>query len=161
MDEALKDESKVATPVFLNVLCILTMLNGVYGMFSGLINAVSPPDVDDRMIESVFSRLESLSLPLEDIRGEMETFILNTMLNIGNIAAANFLFYSISVIAALLMINRNKVGFGLYVAAQIGLAFIPSFFGGFNLVGKVNFIVLMVWNGIWIAAYASQRKHLN
>lgn len=160
MDDALNDENKVSTPVFLNVLCILTMLNGAYGMFSGVVNAVSPPDVDERMIESVFSRLESLSLPLDDVRGEAETFMLNTMLNIGNIAAANFLFYGMSLIAALLMINRNKVGFALYVAAQIGLAFIPSFFGGFNVVGKVNFIVLMVWNGIWIAAYASQRKHL-
>ncbi|GEM_PF-2230885 len=161
MDDALNDENKVSTPVFLNVLCILTMLNGAYGMFSGVVNAVSPPDVDERMIESVFSRLESLSLPLDDVRGEAETFMLNTMLNIGNIAAANFLFYGMSLIAALLMINRNKVGFALYVAAQIGLAFIPSFFGGFNVVGKVNFIVLMVWNGIWIAAYASQRKHLS
>lgn len=161
MDGGIDDNKGASAPVFLNILCMLTMVNGAYGMFSGLVNAVSPRAVDERMIEDVFARLEALSLPLEDVRGEMETFMLNTMLNMENIGAAGFLFYGMSTIAAVLMINRRRVGFTLYVAAQIGLAFVPSFFGGFNLVGKANFIVLLVWNGIWVAAYASQRKHLS
>lgn len=128
-------------------------------MISGLSNAVSPPEVNDQMIGDIFARLEELAVPLEEVRPQLETFLVNTMLNMGNIGAASFLFYGMSLIGVWLMLRANRNGFAVYIIAQIGLAFVPSFFGGLNTLGWANFAVLMVWNGIWIAMYASQRRY--
>lgn len=161
MDEQLSAGEPQRPPAFLKAIATLSMINGAYGMISGLANAISPPEVNDQMIEDIFIRLESLSVPLEEIRPEMETFLVNTMLNMGNIGASSFLFYGMSFIGAWLMLRANRNGFMLYIVAQIGLAFVPSFFGGLNMLGWANFAMLMVWNAIWVAMYASQRKYFS
>lgn len=161
MDEQLSTAETPKPPSFLKVISTLSMINGAYGMISGLANALSPPDVNDQMIEDIFSRLENFSVPLDEVRPQLETFLVNTMLNMGNIGAASFLFYGMSFIGAWLMLRANRNGFMLYIVAQVGLAFVPSFFGGLNTLGWANFAMLMVWNGIWVAMYASQRNHFS
>jgi hypothetical protein len=159
MDEQVSRSEIQKPPSFLRVITTLSMVNGAYGMVSGRANAISPPDVNDQMIEDIFTRLEGFAVTLDEIRPQLETFLVNTMLNMGNIGALSFLFYGMSFIGAWLMLRANRNGFTLYVVAQIGLAFVPSFFGGLNSLGWANFTMLMVWNGIWVAMYASQRKH--
>lgn len=148
-------------PTFLKVLCTLSMINGAYGMISGLANAISPPEVNDRMIEDIFSRLEDFALPIEEVRPQLETFLVNTMLNMANIGASSFIFYGMSLVGAWLMLRANRHGFGLYIVAQVGLAFVPSFFGGLDTLGWANFLILMIWNGIWVAMYAANRRYFS
>lgn len=144
---------------FFLVLCTLSTVNAIYGMVSGLINALSPADVDEAFLTGLFEQLETLDLPLEGVRDDVEQYYLNLMLNIGNLGAANFLFFGISLVGVRLMYNLNRVGFTLYVLAQLGLAFSPTVFGGFNAVGQISLATLLFWNGIWILMYASQLKY--
>jgi hypothetical protein len=48
----------------------------------------------------------------------------------------------------------------LYAVAQAGLAFVPSFFGGFNNFGWASLTVAGTWNLLWVVLYLFQLKHL-
>jgi hypothetical protein len=144
---------------FLTVLCFLSGLNAIYGIISGLFGAIAPPEVDQAFIDQLFEQVHQFEIPLEGLKGEMETYYLNLMLSLGNAGAANFLFFGIQLIGVFLMFRLNRVGFALYAAAQIGLAFVPAVFGGFSRFGTAVLIVTLIWNAIWVVMYATQLKH--
>lgn len=141
---------------FFKVICFLSLLNASYGIISGVLGAISPPDVDQMYIESFSKQLNSLELPIEGLREEVETYYLNLMLNMGNIAAAKFLFFGIEMIGVILMFRLSRIGFVLYIASQIGLAFIPAVFAGFGTFGTSVLVATLLWNFIWVAIYAVQ-----
>jgi hypothetical protein len=153
MDEIVGERSR-----FLTVLCGLSFVNAIYGITTGLASAISPVDVDEAFLENLFERIGALPLQMEGLQGEIETYYLNLMLNIGNMGAANFLFYGISFIAVLLMWRLNRIGFVLYILAQLGLAFSPAVFGGFNRFGQISLGVALFWNLLWVVMYATQLK---
>jgi len=157
MDEGLRQ----SRPQFLMVIGTLSVINGIYGMLSSVVNAIAPPSVDDRTLDDLFERLEGFSVPVETFREDLEVYFLNTLLQMQNIAAASFLFYGLSLFGAIMMLRLQKNGFALYAAAQVGLAVVPAFFGGFNSFGTVSLFMMLIWNGIWIAMYGSQLKHMD
>ncbi len=146
-------------PRFLRALCFLSGINALYRLVSGMISAISPPDIDQAYIDSLFDRLNQFAIPIEGMPQEMEEYYLNLMLSLGNIGAASFLFYGIEVVGLILMFRLNRIGFLLYTASQLGLAFVPAIFGGFNRFGVTVLIATLVWNAIWIIMYATQLKH--
>lgn len=143
---------------FLSIICFLSGINAIYGIISGLFGAISPPDVDQAFIDELFQQVNHFEIPLEGFKEEMETYYLNLMLSLGNAGAANFLFFGIELIGIILMYRLNRVGFPLYVASQIGLAFVPAVFGGFNTFGSVVLGFTLFWNALWVLAYATQLK---
>ena len=144
---------------FLAVICTLSTVNSVYGIVSGLLNAISPPEVDQIVLDRLFERLARFSVPIEGIQAAVEEYYLNLMLNIGNLGAASFLFFGINLVGVMLMSRLNRIGFVLYLMAQLGLAFSPVLFGGFNIVGQLSLVFALVWNGVWIAMYATQIRY--
>jgi len=144
---------------FLTILCFLSGLNAIYGIISGIFGAISPVEVDDAFISERFNEIDQFLIPLEGYKEEMHTYFLNLWLSFGNTAAASFLFYGIELIGVVLMFRLNRVGFPLYAASQIGLAFVPAVFGGFSRFGIAVLIFTLIWNGIWMALYATQLKH--
>jgi hypothetical protein len=144
---------------FLAVICALSTANSVYGIVSGLLNAISPPEVDQKVMDQLFERLARFSVPIEGIQTAVEEYYLNLMLNMGNLGAASFLFFGINLVGVMLMLRLNRIGFVLYLMAQLGLAFTPVLFGGFNLVGQISLSIALFWNGVWIAMYATQLKY--
>ncbi len=152
------EEVMVTRSRFLTVLCMLSLLNGIYGMLTGLASAISPVDVDNTFLENLYSQLDALPLSYEEFRGELEDYYLNIMLNIGNLGAANFLFYGIGVVGVMLMYRLNRIGFTLYLVAQLGIAIAPAVFGGFSRFGLISLGVGLTWNAVWVGMYASQRK---
>ncbi len=156
MDEQLAERPST----FLRVIGTLSVVNGVYGMLSSLLSAISPAAVDDQLLEQLLERLEGMRIPFEELRPDLETYFLNTMLQAVNISAASFLFYGMSLIGALMMLRSYKAGFWVYALAQLGLAWVPSFFGGFNTFGWTSFGIMLFWNGIWVVMYATQLKQM-
>jgi len=122
------------------------------------VGAIAPPDVDQEFIDGFMKQLDQFELPVEGLRDEVETYYLNLMLNMGNIAAANFLFFGIEMIGVILMFRLNRIGFLLYSASQIGLAFVPPVFAGFGQFGTSVLVATLIWNLIWVVLYAFQVK---
>ena len=144
---------------FLGVICALSGFNAAYGVLSGIITAVSPPDVDNTFIEGLFTQLEKYKLPIPELQDEVKEYYLNLMLNLGNYGAANFLFFAVQLIGVVMMYRLNRIGFTLYTGAQIGLAASPIIFGSFNTFGKITLGMTLVFNAIWVIMYATQIKH--
>ena len=120
--------------------------------------AIAPLDVDQAFIDSFMERFNQLELPMEGLREDVETYYLNLMLAMGNVAAANFLFFGIEMIGVILMFRINRIGFVLYIASQVGLAFIPAVFGGFSQFGIAILVITLIWNLIWVFIYWTQVK---
>ncbi|MCZ4407530.1 hypothetical protein O3Q51_01820 [Cryomorphaceae bacterium 1068] len=143
---------------FFKVICFLSLLNASYGIISGVLGAIAPPDVDQAFIDGFMERLDQFELPMEGLRDDVKTYYLNLMLTMGNVAAANFLFFGIEMIGVILMFRLNRIGFVLYIASQIGLAFIPAVFGGFSQFGIAVLVFTLLWNLVWIIMYQTQVK---
>jgi len=132
---------------------MLSLVNASYGIVSGVLGAISPPDVDQVFIDGFLERLNEIELPIESIRDEVEVYYTNTMLSAGNISAANFLFFSIEMIGIIMMYRFNRMGFSFYALSQIGLAFVPAVFGGFNQFGVAVLVATLIWNALWMLMY--------
>ena len=144
---------------FLRIICTLSGVNAAYGIFSGIASAMSPPDVDNTFIENLFALIEKQKLPIPELQGEVEEYYLNLMLDLGNYGASNFLFFSVQLIGVVMMYRLNRIGFTLYLAAQIGLAASPVIFGSFNSFGKIVLGMTLAFNAVWVIMYATQIKH--
>jgi hypothetical protein len=143
----------------LTTLCTLSMVNGVYGMVSGALNALATHDVDQSTIDSLYERLARFSVPIDGFNEARDAYYLNLVLNMGNLGAASFMCYGVSLVGVILMSRLRRPGFWLYISAQIGLAIVPAIFGGFNVVGQVTLGITLLWNALWIGLYATQLKH--
>ena len=141
---------------FFKVICFLSLLNASYGIISGVLGAIAPPDIDQAYIDGFMEQLDKFELPMEGLREDVQTYYLNLMLEMGNVAAANFLFFGIEMIGVILMFRLSRIGFVLYVASQIGLAFIPAVFGGFSDFGISVLVFTLIWNAIWVLMYWTQ-----
>ncbi|MCA1761708.1 MAG: hypothetical protein ABR574_12645 [Cryomorphaceae bacterium] len=144
---------------FLAIICMLSGLFASYGILSGLVSALSPPEVDSMFIDELLEQINRYELPIKDYSEDVESYYINLMVNFGNYGTAAFLFYSIQLIGVVLMYQLNRVGFALYVLAQIGLAAIPVLFGGLNEFSKLIFWATLSWNAVWIVMYATQLKY--
>ncbi len=144
---------------FLAIICMLSGLFASYGILSGLVSALSPPEVDSMFIDELLEQINRYELPIQDYSEDVESYYINLMVNFGNYGTAAFLFYSIQLIGVALMYQLNRVGFALYVLAQIGLAAIPVLFGGLNEFSKLIFWATLSWNTVWVIMYATQLKY--
>lgn len=134
----------------------MSLLNAGYGLISGILGAIAPPEVDQAFIDGFMERLSQFELPMEGIRDQVEKYYLNLMLSAGNMAAANFLFFGIQMVGVILMYRLSRIGFVLYIAAQLGLAFMPAVFGGFSDFGISVLVFSLIWNGLWVIMYWTQ-----
>lgn len=144
---------------FLHIIAVLSASHAVYGIITGLTNAISPPEIDDEAFNLLIEQINRFEMPIPALKSEVEHFYVNLMLDMGNYGTANFLFYSIQLIGVILMYQLNRVGFPLYVLAQIGLAASPVIFGGWGSFGQIMLVAALVWNGIWVVMYATQLKY--
>lgn len=149
------------------MLLALSGFNAIYQVLSGLGTAMSPPDIDFGILEQRAEMLDELingfgkyGETLLELKPQIEEYDKNLMLNLGNLGAATFLFGGIQAIGVYMMYQLNRIGFSLYMLAQIGFAASPAIFGGFNEFGKISFFVFLIWNFIWVGMYATQLKHL-
>lgn len=144
---------------FLFILLLLSGFNAIYGMVSGVMTALNPPDVDGTYVDKLFEQLGKYELPIASLQPQVEEYYLNLMLSLGDYGAANFLFYGIQLVAVSLMYRLHRIGFFLYLVAQLGLATIPILFAAWNSFGQIVLGMTFVWNFIWVGMYATQLKH--
>ncbi len=146
-NDDLSDGSGKQLPTLLNVLTILTIIGSIWGVISAFLlpmgcKVLEMEEVMDKMQEDQVQNLELLCNNLP------------AMITITVAGAV------LSLIAALMMRKRKHSGFILYIAAQI----LPLV-AGFIIVGSANLsdwksYIGIVLSLVFIALYATQRKHL-
>jgi len=146
-------------PKTLAILCSLSFIFSIYGIITSLSSALSPPEVSEDFLQSLYEGIDRYPLPIEGLKEQVESYYRNLMLNFGNYGAANFMFYGIELVGVFLMYRLNRIGFTLYFLSQVGLTATPVLFGSLNTFGLITLGITALWNGIWVALYAFQRKH--
>jgi hypothetical protein len=130
-------------PTFLTVLCILTFIGSGLGVLSGLIMLIAAGMSDTlSTIPFLGNAVEAASV------GGTTYTIISLLLSIT------------SLYGAISMWGLKKMGFYLYLIAQILMLIIPFIFLP-TLVAMAGFIVGIIFTAAFIIMYAVNLKHLS
>ena len=149
-------------PTLLTVLCILSFIGSGFGVLANLTAIIAVPFLDffqPSMFNATFSQLGN-NAGDEFIKQALD-MVLIIMDNFLAIVLSKFIFYVLSLIGAIMMFQMNRIGFYLYIAAQIGFLLINPFFLGWNIfVGSMMFFPAF-FSALFIALYAINLKHMS
>lgn len=158
------EQSKSERTTLLKVLLILSFIGSSWNMFSGLSNALSHPSAD--RVESFMKIMDEVNegqesnAEIEMMTSQIIDYVVNINLNIINYGAVEFMLYAISLIGVYLMFKNKRVGFTVYMVAQILVLGAPIYFGGYNSFS----VSLTVFYGfitmIFFALYSTQLKYM-
>ena len=146
---------------FLTVLCILTFVGSGWGALSNLFQWIlfSPAKITLQM--------QQISSVGDVGSGFLGSLLGSTMDTLGVIAEhgssiylLSFLVSLLSLAGAFLMFKLNRMGFILYVIAQIGLLFIMPVFASFSVVIVASLLISGLFTLLFIILYALNLKQM-
>ncbi len=172
MNHELVDETPSVSkrrPTFLTVLCILTFAASAYYFFEGVTTIFSSKSFDEGQWKEIATQLEEglsqadpqtskfLERVLDDVSVTVSRGInKSTTLGIITIAVA-----LLSALGAYLMLNLNRKGFTVYVAAKIFGIILPLVILGINIVTGFIYALSALVSALFIILYAVNRKHMD
>jgi hypothetical protein len=130
-------------PTFLTVLCILTFIGSGLGVIGGLISVVAVGMADTLADIPVMGAAVTAA-----VTGGIAYSILSLVLAL------------CSLFGAIFMWKLKKMGFWLYVIAQIVMLIIPFIFLP-SIVAMAGFIVSIIFTAAFIIMYGVNLKHLS
>lgn len=133
-------------PTLLTVLCILTFIGSGFVVLSALVMFFMPG-----------SFLEGMQSQFTDMLGEEKAEeVIASMTLASKLAPFQLIFGILSLVGAVMMFQLKRIGFFLYVIAQVLILLLPVFMGGQ--------CASIVWPGFWtllfIVLYAVNWKSL-
>lgn len=134
-----KQENK--RPVFLTVLCILTFIGAGFSVLSALIMLFLPA-----------SFMEGMQGQFVDMLGEDKADEMVASMTLATkLAPYQFVLSLLSLVGAIMMFQLKRLGFYLYVLAQVLLVVLPAFISGqwgifWQAFWAILFIVLYALN---------------
>ena len=149
-------------PTLLRVLLTLSLIGGFWSMINGLTNAFSDQSLEgqevvDQLLES-FDELDEENLYLKD---EMIAFSDNMQRNRVNYGVFEFMFNAISLIGVFLMYQFRRIGFWVYMVAQLLMLMNPILFGGYSVLTMSATLFYAFITLIFISLYSTQLKYLD
>ena len=153
-------------PTFLTVLCILSFLAGIWGVYGGIQSSFT--DKPQRDLEEARIEMEEAM----DQMGEATGMVANMMESaialaeksaenakpLGYVALATSL---LSLLGVWLMWNLRRMGFGIYVVASLLGLLVPFAFLGFDLMTFIGLGVGGFITVLFIILYAVNLKHMH
>ncbi len=155
-------------PVFLTVLCILTFIGSGWGVLSNLFSIFTADALNESHI-----RMEQYSTLMGEMEGEeLSSFWANflsssmemaqiAMMHAREIATMQLVLGIVSLLGAILMFRLSRLGFYLYVAAQVLMLFVFPYFAGFSAVVLVSLFGSALFTAVFIAMYAVNVRYMN
>ena len=149
-------------PVLLTLLCVLTFIGSGFGIFGNLMAMFATPFlefVQPSMFEEAFNHLGNN--PGDQFVKQALDMGLLALDNFLAITLSKFIFYALSLVGAIMMFQMKKIGFYLYIAAQVGFLFIGPIFLGWNLFVSIALLFSVFFSLLFIALYAINFKHMS
>ncbi|MFT5749246.1 MAG: hypothetical protein ACI93S_000499 [Ancylomarina sp.] len=149
-------------PVLLTVLCVLTFIGSGFGVFANLVAMFASPFLEfiqPSMIEETFSHLGNN--PGDQFVKQALDMALLVLDNFLAITLSKFIFYALSLAGAIMMFQMRKIGFYLYIVAQIGFLFIGPIFLGWNVFVSSAMFFSGFFSALFIALYGINLKHMS
>ena len=153
-------------PTFLKVLCILSLVNIVFGFFPALIGVFSDQtnaqvEFDQQIIQinDMFSSFEELP---GNFAQEMTDFLNAKKINLLLENSFLIMIFLLEGYGVWLMFKLKRKGFGLYVASQIGLIGLNIFiYPSSNIFTTATLFSLFFGSVLFVILYAVNIKHMN
>ncbi|MRT93106.1 hypothetical protein [Ancylomarina sp. 16SWW S1-10-2] len=149
-------------PTLLTVLCILTFIGSGFSVLANLTALIAVPFLDlfqPSMFNATFSQLGN-NAGDEFIKQALDMVLL-VIDNFFAIVFSKFILYALSLAGAIMMFQMKKIGFYLYIVAQVGFLFIGPVFLGWNMfVGSAIFFSAF-FSVLFIALYGINLKNMS
>lgn len=149
-------------PALLTVLCVLTFIGSGLSLMGNLMSMFISPFMDffdPSMFDEAFSHLGNN--PGDKLVEEMLNIAILAMDNIVTISLLKFIFSALSIVGAIYMFKLKKLGFYLYIAAQVGFLAIGPIILGWNLFVSISIFFSGFFSILFIALYAINLKHMS
>ena len=149
-------------PILLTVLCVLTFIGSGFGVFANLIAMFAAPFLElfqTSMLDEAFSHLGNN--PGDEFVKQALDMALLVIDNFLGITLSKFIFYALSLVGAIMMFRMKKIGFYLYIVAQIGFLFIGPIFLGWNMFVSSALFFSGFFSILFIALYGINLKHMS
>ena len=147
-------------PVLLRVLCTLSFIGSGWTTFQGLISALSPPVVDDVVLQQMEANLDSLPFPDPEMREMAEEYMINSLLNAGTLGAVNFILGGMALYGVFLMFNLHRKGFKFYVIPQLLMPVFSIWMGGYNTAAWTAGGMSLFLSLLFIGLFSTQLKYM-
>lgn len=163
-----EQENKKQRPTFLMVLCILTFIGSGWGILSNLYSVFMAGVLNGGNFQ-----MEQYSTMMNEMEGEgLGSFWSNflsssmevaqiAMMHAREIAIMQLVLSIVSLVGAILMFQLRRLGFYLYVAAQIIMLFVLPYFAGFSSIVIISLVGSAFLSLIFIVMYAVNVKYMN
>lgn len=149
-------------PILLTVLCILTFIGSGFGVFSNLMAMFAAPFLEffqPSMFDEAFNQLGNN--PCDEFAKQALDMAILAIDNFLGITLSKFIFYALSLVGAIMMFQMKKIGFYLYIAAQVGFLFIGPVFLGWNMFVSLSLFFSGFFSILFIALYGINLKHMS
>lgn len=146
----------------LTVLCILTFIGSGWSALSNLFQLLFFNAADMSMQMQQFSTMGEGDMPgIMGMLFSSSNQLLATIVQHGTaIYSLGFLFSLLSLSGAILMFKLKKIGFIVYVFAQIASLLIMPCFAGFTMVVMVSMFTSLLFSVLFIVLYAVNLKQM-
>lgn len=156
------DTGKLQRPTFLTVLCILTFISTGWGILSGLFSLFTKNLFNGDMQMDQFNSMngDNYSPFISQLIGSTMEMLQASVIYGTQINLCNLVLAIITLIGAIQMYNLKRLGFYLYVAAQVLMLFIWPYFAGFSMIVVMSMTVSALFTTIFIILYALNFKYM-
>jgi hypothetical protein len=152
-------------PTFLKVICILSMVNIVFGFFPALIgvfsnqaNAQLEFDQQITQMNEIFSSFDNMPA---NFASEMTDFLNAKKVNLLLENSFLIMIFLLEAYGLWLMFKLKRKGFGLYVVSQLGLIGLNFFiYPGSNIFTTATMFSLFFTSILFVILYAMNLKHM-
>lgn len=159
------EQERGKRPVFLLVLCILSLVWIGLSTLGGLGNLVSGPESPENMAKTLTEIDASIGqMKSEGMHGFASfTEQLKGIAIIGNrkfypVQITNLLIYALGIFSVLSMLRGNKLGFHLYIVYSLLSISYWYFFYPLSVIPTVLVVTSFIMSGIFVAMYAANLK---
>jgi len=147
MENPFEEEQELGKrPVLLTVLCVLTFIGTAFSILSALVLSFMP-DTFSASMQEQFAQM----MGEEQAEGMVEAMV-------SGMRSAPYLLvlYIINLFGAIQMFRLRKMGFFIYVAAQVLIWIFPVIMGG----PATSLIMSGIWTAVFITLYAINLKFM-
>lgn len=150
--------NKVGLPTFLIVLSILSIIASVIAILYDIsLMTLS----DDKLNEAIKIAKETFA-QMQGI--EMQQEQINLFYKMVDNALYHFIFNVIEIIGLIILLTKRTIGFHIYAASQIGIAWLAYMAfgaGGFSIIFVSLMCILIYWNATRILEYKLNNNKQN
>lgn len=158
------ETNQLKRPTFLTVLCILTFIGSGWGVLSQLFSLLFTNLVDmsaqTEQFNAVMDNMESEAGTsfLSGILNSSQEVMQATMMHAKSIAVISLVLSLLSLCGAILMFSLRRIGFYIYVVAQLLLLFVVPYFAGFSMIVVMGMLFSALFTIVFIILYALNLK---